>query len=576
MIETVRRPGVRKYGQKNEIHRRIDPGLVVFALALLGFALRIFMVRYRYAVAFDEVNYLKLGVSGYLDGLAAGLHTYWSPLLPGLISFSCHLFTDYEFGARMVSVVAGALLVIPAYHIARHVFGARAGILAAAFVALFPPLAFQDTLILTEPLTMLFGGFSVLFGLKTLSRYSVGYAFLAGAAAGFAYLAHPLGVGFLLMLLGWVLAAAFLKSFLVRPLRLAYLLPALLFGFSLAAAPYLMFLKHTTGAWTLSAKGAANQQMSMPLQGKQRSFRALDSANRTVPIDQVFHQGTFLQSTHGGANPVRRVRVVPFVTKYIKNVSNILQRGIPPLLTTLPLMLMGVGLFGLAWPVQKAKYIVFLLSYLVFFWLLFVPAFHLNPRYLSPMWPVCAVFIGQGAAIVYARLSDFMPITRRAWKKTISARTVAGAILAILLFLVTFLPELGRVVARSAGTTEYVGDAVEQKRAGLWLKAHYDGTPVIMSRNHAVDFYAGNYDIVESVTIPTNSFERILAYARYRQVTHIVLNERYLQDYPDLKFLLARNARQDGLKQIYFDVEKNGLATAIYRLRESRPGRGSH
>ena len=88
-----------------------------------------------------------------------------------------------------------------------------------------------------------------------------------------------------------------------------------------------------------------------------------------------------------------------------------------------------------------------------------------------------------------------------------------------------------------------------------------------MSRNHAVDFYAGNYDITESVTVPTNSAERILAYAKHRSVDYIVLNERYLEDYPALAFLLSDQPEApEGMRMVYNEKDSSGLRTVIYEM----------
>ena len=99
-------PGIRKYAQKFDVLARLRPTTTLIVLAILGFGLRVFFLQYRFAVTFDEVNYLKLGVSGHLNGLGDALHTYWSPLIPWLISLFCTLFSDYELAARLVSVVS--------------------------------------------------------------------------------------------------------------------------------------------------------------------------------------------------------------------------------------------------------------------------------------------------------------------------------------------------------------------------------------------------------------------------------------------------------------------------------------
>ncbi len=560
-------PGIRKYAQKSDISDRLTPRWLPL-LMLAGLALRAYAANFRFAVSFDEVNYLKLGVSGYLNGFSDVFHTYWSPLLPACIAFFCHFFEDYEFAARLVSILAGVLVFFPIYGIGKHVWDEKVGVVAAGFFALFPPLAFQSTAILTEPLVMLFGALSVFFGLHALQRYSVANTFLAGVSGGLAYLAHPAGIGFVLLLGAWLVFAQFSKLFLIRRLRLAYLITALAIGFLVVATPYLHYLKEATGAWTLSAKGAANLQMEAPNETGIDTFRSLNEDNTMVPIDLVFHQGGFLKyasSQQSGA--VREVRFGALTRKFVRNFANVLQRGIPQVLTTLPLMLFGIGLLGSAWRVQQGKFIFFLASFLVFYWLLLVPAFHIHLRYLSPVWPICVVFIAAGLLAVYGWLSQYMAITKMTWRKRLTASTVAATLVLGAVGLLSFLPEFGRIITRTPQSKEYVADPVGQKAAGLWLRKNAKRKPVIMSRNHTVDFYAGNYDIASSVTVPKNDLARVLAYARNRGVSHLVLNERYQRDYPQLALLFANGVSHEGLREIYRHRDDSGLLTVIYELQ---------
>ncbi len=115
-----RRTSKRSISTKNSFN--LPPRKTLAIIAIAGLALRLFFLRYRFAVAFDEVNYLKLGVSGYLNGLGDILHTYWSPLLPGLIAFSSQFFDSYELAGRMVSISASTLLIFPVYSLGNFVY----------------------------------------------------------------------------------------------------------------------------------------------------------------------------------------------------------------------------------------------------------------------------------------------------------------------------------------------------------------------------------------------------------------------------------------------------------------------
>jgi 4-amino-4-deoxy-L-arabinose transferase-like glycosyltransferase len=549
------------------VFERLQPKTVLALLLIFGFVFRLFLLRYRFAIAFDEVNYIKLGVSGHLKGLSAVLHTYWSPLLPTLIAFFCGLFRDYEFAARLVSVLAGTLLAIPVYFLGKLVYDKNAGLLAAAFVTLFPPLAFQSTQILTEPVYMLLAATAIFFGLRMLKMYSTGFAMLAGIAAGLAYLAHPQGVGFFILLTFWIIFGSLTRLFLINRLRILWMLLPLAFGFLLVAAPYLWYLKRATGTWTFSAKASANLQMEARETPEGDPFRSLNAENTSVPIDQIFHEGNFLNATDGGQTPVRQVRLAPFLKKYAENVSNVLQSAIPEVLTTIPLLLLGVGLLGSPWQPQQGKLVLYLLSFVGFFWLGVIPAFHITARYLTPLLPICALWVGRGAQQIYQWLSVYMPLFKFSKRINVLSSNTAFVLMAAAFLLLTFAPELGRVVSRHSDSRDVWADPVEQKIAGRWLKENVSGPKIIMSRNHAVDVYAGNFDIKESVTIPKGSFERVLAYAKHKRVNYLLINERYTKFYPELSFLLETTDATSGLNLIYDKKDPSGLITRIFKVQ---------
>ncbi len=309
--------------KKNNKNKSVQ--LVLF-ITVVGIIFRLFLMRYRFAVGFDEVNYLKLGVSGHLNGLSDILHTYWSPLLPMLISFSSGIFDNYEFAGRIISILAGTLLVIPVYSLGKYVYDEKIGLIAAGFVAIYPPLAFQATNVKTEPVYMLFAIIAIIFGLRMLNRESKGFAFLAGLFSGLAYLTHPQGMGFCIVIAFWILFSTLFRLYAFRFRRMIVLFAILSFGFIIIAAPYLIYLKKATGGWTLSAKGAANQQMEAHVSEEgQDAFRALDASNKNVLFDQIFHKGDFLDATNDGTDPVTVVRLGPLFFKYIENLANMLK-----------------------------------------------------------------------------------------------------------------------------------------------------------------------------------------------------------------------------------------------------------
>lgn len=547
-------------------HLKIKPAKILFGLVVVALIFRVLLLNFRFAVGFDEVNYLKLGVSGHLHGFAETLHTYWSPFFPWLVAVFSFFTNNYEFAGRLVSVLAGSLLVLPVYFLAKQLYDESIGLIAAAFVAIFPPLAFQSTLILTEATYTLLVATAVYTGWKMLKRYSIVAAALSGILAGCLYLTRPEGIGFLFIFIVWLLVGCLAKIFLIKPLRAGYMFVALSVGFIVVSAPYFFYLKSSTGSWTISAKGAANMQMDTPDDGSRPSFRALNADNTSVPIDEVFHLGTFLKADKSAGNSVAKVTWKGVAAKYIRNLYELIKAAIPSFMTMMPMMFMGIGLLGAPWKWGQGRINIYLLSFIFFYWFIVVPLFHINARYLAPMWPLCAVWIAHGVSIFFEWLKNHESLFKFAKAKKLRPDFLAVGLLVILVSVFSLLPEMARILARNPHSTDRWADAVELKEAGLWLKKNADKKVIVMSRNHVIDYYAGNFDIRESVTIPENSLDRILSYASHRGVNYLVVNERYREDYPLLGFLFDNPGNVEGLELIYEKAPGQGLKTLIYKI----------
>ncbi len=546
-------------------------GKVLGVIFLVALVFRLSLLAFRFAVGFDEVNYLKLGVAGHLDGLSNVFHTYWAPFFPFLISIFSKFISDYELAGRLVSVVMGSLLVFPVYHLARIAYPKQVGWIAAGFVAIFPPLAFHSTLVLTESTYMLLAALVIFTGWKVLKLYSINAALLAGLLGGLLYLTKPEGLGFLGVLAAFVVLGTVTKLYLIKPLRAVYLLIAMSIGFLAVASPYLIYLKNEVGHWTISTKGIANLKLDTPVDGALPKFRLLNEDNTSVPIDEVFHLGNFVQAgREDGAIDAKAPNYGALVFKYIKNFYKMLSDAIPSFLTTVPMLLLAVGLFGRGWEVRQGKTVFYLLTFIGAYWFFVIPLFHINPRYLMPFWPLLAIWVANGVVVVHGWLQNYPELLRFSLNRQLKPAFTAGIALSAAFVVFSMLPEMGKVVSHKADSTNYYADAVEQKKAGLWLKENGVQRPIIMSRNHTVDVYAGNYDVKQSVTIPWDSLERVIDYAKHRNVDYLVLNERYLKDYPNLKPLLAEEMQRPDLELIYKDQEAPGLKTVVYEVKHKK------
>ena len=513
--------------------------MIVAGLVALGLVFRLFLLNYRYAVSFDEPHYLQMAAS-LLQGNPAGLlHPYWSPCYP-LVAALFGIFTDnYEFAGRLANIVLGSLTIIPIYLLARRVFDETVACWAAGFLAFYPPLAFLHTTALAEPAYMFFGFWSVWLGWRALVRRRWKPALLAGMSVGMAYLTKPEGIGFMLVYFAVLAVIILWRLRGRRPVgrfRFSLMMPA---GFLLVAGWYLLYLHSEAGYWTLSAKGAANQQFEATYFTPEDDdvFENITADRTALPMDEIYHTGTFIKNT-GSTGAKVRVSPALLLKKYVTNFFRVLKYGVPVLMTFPLLILFGLGLFSRPWGRRSAGISLYLLSFISFYWFVLVPMFHINERYLLSMMPLAAVWIAAGFLV---QAEWFNETILHLFDSAIVSAARYGLALALLFVLgLALVPEFGKVMQHSAAGREEWDEPVELKQAGLWLRQNTtQHPPVVVSYNKAVDFYAGNFDVRSGVSWSKDPLEVILDYARYRGAGYFAASERYLNKYPNLAPLFS-------------------------------------
>jgi 4-amino-4-deoxy-L-arabinose transferase-like glycosyltransferase len=534
------------------------------AILILGLAFRLFLMNWRFAIGFDEPHYLQLGASAALFGWKNILHPYWPPMYPALVALLSVFSHDFELVGRLVSAITGTAVAVPVYVLAKELYGARAGLLAALLFALFPATAFDDTSALSESAYTFLSISGVAVGWFALKKRSVWKGALAGTLFGLSYLTKPEGVGYLLVYLSvagiWLLydwrqhrRLATAKIMLVATAMALFV-----------ASPYILYLRQLTGEWIISGKYKVNR-FDLP------SINRLLPDNQNSPLDMAYHFGTFHEydaNTYTGSDGSDR-NLGELAKRMAENVYKLLRYAIPGVITGPMFFLMALGLMAGRWTWPQIQLNLYLFSFIAFFWLIVIAFFHITERYLSPLLPLCFAWIGQGTVVLYKRVQHFFRLLPM---RIFSSARCGLALTAGLLFVFSFLPELGRVVGRSSLSREVWADAVELKQAGNWLKANTNTPPTLMSYNKAVDFYAGQFDIRKTATFSYDSLDRILDYAARRSVNYLVIDERYQDEFPNLSFLLQPESAPEELKPVYEKAGAAGLRVVIYQLQTSEPG----
>ena len=498
--------------------------------ACFGFLLRIFLASYfEQVITPDGVHYVTLGRALAAGNFHDGLSTYWPPLYPLLIGSSSLVFRDPEFAGRLVSVVAGSLLVIPSYRLIREWYGERAALVGAGLVALHPLLVYYSTLVLTESTYTLLFTCGILAGWSSLSTGRARSFLLTGLIFGACYLLKPEAAGLLLLLVVWALLARRLsneRGSIKTAARNALLVCA---GFLLLAAPYLFYLKHETGSWTLSGKAAAHLWQGNRMAGSW-------DAPGEMPV--VPGAGTALVQ----------------LTKALRGEYEIFNLIFPPTYV----LLVGLALFRERWAGGRWRRELYLFSFVAAALVGYAVTLP-NIRFFIPLLPILLCWTAKGVVELAGWATETAAKSDRARKLLPGARK-AIVPLTIAVLLLSLAP-LSAYLWGGDKWSDYRG----QKRAALWIKEQASAeTPVVMATVPVAAYYAGG----RYVELRDEDYAALVARARREGAGYLVVNERDFK-YMRLSPLLDEGGTHPGLHLAHTLSEGPGHKILVYAVEDA-------
>ena len=172
-----------------------------------AFAVRVGALAYWQTGAIDNegAEYTRLAENlrngaGFVGIAMPGTQLLFNPLFPLLIAAASFVTGNYEWAARLVSLVLGALLPLPVFGIASRLFNRRVELIAALLTVLHPLLVNLSFTALSEGpyITLLLS--AVYVGVRALNHSSTKMWSLVGAAFGLAYLLRAARVVALLLI----------------------------------------------------------------------------------------------------------------------------------------------------------------------------------------------------------------------------------------------------------------------------------------------------------------------------------------------------------------------------------------
>ena len=227
--------------------------MALAALLALALILRLVVGHAIGVVETDGVRYIT--IARQFQATGNPFDPLFHPLYPVILGLLQWVIRDWETAGRLVATAFGVALLAPAFALARDVIGRPVALLTAALLAVHPGLVRNSSSVLADSTYAFLLAAGVWLGWRALAAAHRALLPVAGVVLGLAYLVRPEAALYLVSLLIVALILA------VRDrtwLGWAPWIVGGLVGFSLMAAPYLVYLRRSLGHWTLSGKVAHN------------------------------------------------------------------------------------------------------------------------------------------------------------------------------------------------------------------------------------------------------------------------------------------------------------------------------
>jgi hypothetical protein len=426
---------------------------LVFALAGVALAIRIYLSLTSFCISGDGVAYLRMARDFAAGHPAAAMRSVFSPLYPLLIAALHLLIPGWEISGELISAFAGTAVVFTVYYLVREIFGSRdialgAGVLAA----IHPELAAYSASVRTEAGFILLFTAATLLIVRAVKRQSFMLIAAGGVTAGLAYLYRTEAIGIVLVAaLFMPIGARIWRRWRMRWAMFGTGLFLLCFG--VIAAPYLIFLRASTGHWTVGREFTAAMMYGM---------------GEVAPNQRLWRQLGF--SMH--ASPLAAIAVHPWLYAE-KVVGDLLAslygfvQALGPVLT----LLMAVGL----WVRRRQVFANFAEAFLALLVLFYFCGFTLTytgTRFMVHLIPFTFGWVIIGVAeLAYAAQRTF------AWTGWCLPPATIGLVIALILLPRTLWP-----IGYDLRGFRYAGQEIARR----------DSSGAVVARDGRVAYYAGS------------------------------------------------------------------------------------
>lgn len=249
---------------------------VVAVVGLTAGLIRLYLFLTSYCISADGVAYIAMARDFHAGRAEKALAWVFSPLYPWLISMTYRAVPNWEIAGELLSIVFGTATVVMLYYLMREVFARRAVAAgAAALAAIHPLMAAFSASVRTEAGYIALMTAAMLLFVRGARLRRIWLIAAASVACGFAYLYRTEGVGVPVLAVAVLTAGSLLwKRWTLRwGMGAAAVLGAM---FLLIASPYLVWMRHYTGHWTVGREvGVVTMEATGSTIGELNQWRKL-------------------------------------------------------------------------------------------------------------------------------------------------------------------------------------------------------------------------------------------------------------------------------------------------------------
>lgn len=531
---------------------------ILLIIILAGSILRYLLFTRSNFIGLDAVALSRLGKNFVEYGkYSFGENFNWGlffppafPLLTGSLNFLVH---DLFISGKLVSLAANIFTIVLLYFTGEKLENEDAGLFLAFIFSFHPSMIAASSAVATESL-FIFLFFTVFYVyLVSLNKKFFSIYLLMGLTIGMAYLTRPEGI---LLLLLPILSARRLSDF--KDLKFLVNILVVFAVVIFLASPYLLFIKHSTGKWSLSGKSG---YLSVILnEGVSSEEIEYDIAAYSLENDKS-HLNAFDPGKHLPVAGYIVNNPVKFTKKYIGNLTTAFKRLFGLLLPVfLPLLLLPFDT-----SIFRDKKILSILL-LAFIYLVIYPPFLILTRHMfitSLLLITLSSVVFSHSAFVYSRIFH----TLRLQDIPLFRNLAYNFKYLIIIFSMSWL------ASGDYSTLKVERDIPsEHIKAGYFLKSKVSSIYEklnVMHRTPWVSFYSG----ARYTMFPYANYEDAVNFARRYHVDFIVVDSRSsMKNWENYDELINLNKYSNDVDLIYEDSSSELIRIfKLVKLPRSKP-----